>query len=76
MKKGEAITGLISSGLGLVLLAVCTLAFVLFVFDPDAFIASFNERILHGSPILLAFIFADMGLIGIVVILLHKAEKK
>ena len=76
MKKAERISGLVSATLGLVVLAVCTLIFFLFVFDPEAFIASFNDRIIHGSPMLVGFVVSDLAIIGIVGILLLRKEKR
>jgi sorbitol-specific phosphotransferase system component IIBC len=76
MSKAEAVSGLVSTALGLVVLAVCTLAFFLFVFDPEAFIASFNDRIIHGSPLFVGFVVSDLAIIGIVGILLLRKEKR
>jgi len=76
VKKAEAISALVSATLGLVVLAVCTLVFFLFVFDPEAFIASFNDRIIHGSPLFVGFVVSDLAIIAVVGFLLLRMEKR
>jgi len=75
MKKTEAISGLITATLGLIVLVTCTVVFFLFLFAPEAFLAGFNERIIHGNPLILGFIVSDLAIIGVAGILLLRMEK-
>ncbi len=76
MKKTEAISGLITATLGLIVLVTCTVVFFLFLFAPEAFLAGFDQRITHGNPVFLGFILSDLTIIGVAGILLLRMEKR